>query len=506
MNAADLHPAPEALLRVRGLTKHYGTNVALNRVDLDILPGRVHVLFGENGSGKSTFISMLAGANQPTEGRVEIGGHAGAFRSVADARSHGIRAVFQEFSLVPQLTVAENIVLGEEPASTLGVLSKAEATQSARALISDLGFDLAPGDHVCTLARGKQQMVEICKALRRPPAVLILDEPTASLSEHDAKALFALVRRLRDDGCAIIYITHRMHEIPLLGDEVSVLRDGNLIATVPADTPESELIQLMTGRALSDIYPELPEPTGDSRLTLRNLSLAPELGVTTVTDINLEVRAGEIVGVAGLVGCGKSELGQACFGLRKVKAGEIRLDGEPVRFSHPAHAIAKGLWYSPSDRKNDGLAMGRSARENMSLSGLAWGRIAGRWLKPRQENQLLGELSRSVMFPQARLGESVSNFSGGNQQKVLLAKGLAQNIGVYVFDEPTVGVDVGARPAIYQYMANLLKAGAAILLVSSDLSELFGLSHRVLVMNGGRIVDEFQRGDYEEHRVLEKFF
>lgn len=491
-------------LRVRELSKRYGTNLALSPVSLDFIPGKVHVLFGENGAGKSTLISMIAGANEPTSGTIEIGAHCGSFRSVSEARAHGVRAVFQEFSLIPHLTVAENIALGEEPIGPIGLLSRSAARAQARRVIEELGFDLQPDTPVDQLARGKQQMVEICKAVRHDPSVLILDEPTASLSEHDTKALFALIGRLRNQGTAIIYITHRMHEIPLIGDEVAVLRDGCLIGTVPADTPESRLVELMTGRSLSDIYPAcVPVAAGAPvRLSLRRLATSDE----SVADASLEVRAGEIVGVAGLVGCGKSELAQACFGLRRIAAGELLVDGQRRRFRHPAEAIAAGVWYSPADRKRDGLVMMRPARENMSLSSLSFGQLAGRLLRRRRESELVGQVSRKVDFPVSRTGETVSNFSGGNQQKALLARGLGQSVGVYLFDEPTVGVDMGARHSIYEYLVGLSASGAAILLVSSDLPELLGLSHRLLVMRGGQLAAEFERGDYDEQRILEQFF
>ena len=498
--AESLAPA----LRVRELSKCYGTNLALSPVNLDFMPGRVHVLFGENGAGKSTLISMIAGANEPSAGAIEIDTHCGSFRSVNEARAHGVRAVFQEFSLIPHLTVADNITLGEEPIGPIGLLSRSAARAQARRVIEELGFDLDPDTPVDHLARGKQQMVEICKAVRHDPRVLILDEPTASLSEHDTKALFALIARLRNQGTAIIYITHRMHEIPLIGDEVAVLRDGCLIATVPADTPESRLVELMTGRALSDIYPAcVPVAAGAPvRLALRSLSTAD----ASVTNASLQVQAGEIVGVAGLVGCGKSELAQACFGLRRIAAGELLVDGQHRRFRHPAQAIAAGVWYSPADRKRDGLVMMRPARENISLSSLSFGALSGRLLRRGRESELVGQVSRKVGFPVNRTGEIVGNFSGGNQQKALLARGLGQSVGVYLFDEPTVGVDMGARHSIYEYLVGLSASGAAILLVSSDLPELLAMSHRLLVMRGGQLAAEFRRGDYDEQRILEQFF
>lgn len=490
------------LLSVHNLGKRYGNHHALRDVTLDLIPGEVHVLFGENGAGKSTLISMLAGANQPSDGHIQIDGTRVELESVAVARSLGIRAVFQEFSLIPHLSVSDNISLGEEEANGVGVLAKRLMRAKAAKLIGDLGFELDPDALVAQLPRGKQQMVEICKAVGQGPRVLILDEPTASLSEHDTQALFTLVNRLKAQGTAIVYITHRMHEITAIGDKVTVLRDGQWVATVGADTPEDTLIRLMTGRTLSDIYPAPVTQLGAVRLSLQHVSTRDNC----VADASLDVRAGEIVGVAGLVGCGKSELGQAVFGATKIAAGQILLDGREVRFSHPSQAIENGIWYSPPDRKHDGLALVRSAFDNMALSSLMFGHIKGRLRKPRHETGLVSKLAGNVEFPFARRGEPVSNFSGGNQQKVMLAKGLAQDIDIYIFDEPTVGVDVGARQAIYRYLAQLSAKGAAILLISSDLPELLGLCHRMFVMRRGQTVAEFNRADFNQQAILEQFF
>lgn len=505
-----VNQSPQAIsqpvVRVRELTKRYDKNVALDSVTLEFWPAEVHVLFGENGAGKSTLISMLAGANVPSAGTIETRERSGRFESVAQSRAHGVRAVFQEFSLIPYLTVAENIMLGEEPVVGLGVLSKSTAREEARKLIAELGFDLDVDARVASLTRGKQQMVEICKALRKPPELLILDEPTASLSEHDAQALLELLRRLKARGTAIIYVTHRMHEIPAIGDKVSVLRDGRLIATLPATTSEDELIRLMTGRQMSKIYPLPNAELGDIRLTLDKVTLAPQRGVVQVREASLAIRSGEIVGIAGLVGCGKSELAQACFGLQEVSSGSISLRNQQGIVRHPAEAIRNGLWYCPADRRKDGLALNRSARENMALSSYGFGPLQGPMRKPRLETEMLTELSRRVDFDAGRLDHTVANLSGGNQQKVLLAKSLGQQIDVFVLDEPTVGVDIAACLSIYQCLAALSAQGASILLVSSNLPELMGLTHRMLVMSEGRFVAEFHRDEYDEHRILEQFF
>lgn len=494
------------------LTKTYGQNAALDRVSLQFRPGEVHVLFGENGAGKSTLISMISGANTPTSGQILLKGRPVRFDSVRMARASGVRAVFQEFSLVPDLTVAQNITLGEEPAlgprslGLTGILSKGAARAEARRLIEDLGFDLDPDARVAALTRGKQQMVEICKAMRVRPDLLILDEPTASLSEHDSQALFALIRRLTAAGTAIIYVTHRMHEIPLIGHRLSVLRDGQFVATVPADTPEDRLIELMTGRNMAKIYPQPRAELGEVKLRLDKVTLAPRPGAEPVRDVSLTVRAGEIVGLAGLVGCGKSNLAQACFGLHRVTDGRIEVKGRAIQPRHPAEAIRAGLWYSPSDRKHDGLALDQTAHKNIILSGLTFGPSRGELLRPRRDAARLSDLVQMVEFDPARLDEPVARFSGGNQQKILLAKALVQDVDVYVFDEPTVGVDIGACLSIYRCLDALSARGAAILLVSSNLPELMGLTHRMLVMSQGNLVAEFDRAEYDEHKILEQFF
>lgn len=499
-------------IELKGISKAFGPVQANKDISIRVMPGTIHGIIGENGAGKSTLISMIAGANRPSAGTILIEGREITPASVAEARALGVRAVFQEFSLIPAMTVAENITLGEEPAAlfdaagSLGILSKSTARAEARRLIDDLGFDLDPDARIETLTRGKQQMVEICKAMRLRPKLLILDEPTASLSEHDAQALFALVRRLTAAGTAIIYVTHRMHEIPLIGTRLSVLRDGRLVATVPADTPEDRLIELMTGRALAKIYPQPRADLGPVRLELRDVTLARKAGSEAVENASLTVRAGEIVGIAGLVGCGKGNLAQACFGLHRVTEGEIRVKDRPLRPRHPSEAIRAGLWYSPSDRKTDGLAMEQSAHRNIILSGLTFGPSRGAVLQPGRDAVRLRDIVKLVDFDATRLDEPVARFSGGNQQKILLAKSLVQDVDVYVLDEPTVGVDIGACLAIYACLAELSARGAAILLVSSNLPELMGLTHRMYVMSRGRLTAEFDRADYDEHRILAQFF
>ncbi|MEZ5722831.1 MAG: sugar ABC transporter ATP-binding protein [Paracoccaceae bacterium] len=397
-------------------------------------------------------------------------------------------------------------MVGEEPLNRFGLFSRAMARGRGTSADRRIRFRSRPRRAGDLADAGKQQMVEICKALRQRPRLLILDEPTASLSEHDSQILLDLVRRLKAQGTAIIYVTHRMHEIPAIGDCVTVLRDGQLIDTVPADTPEDDLIRLMTGRQMSKVYPEPRVDLGDVRLRIDNITTARQSGHVQVKGASLTVRAGEIVGIAGLVGCGKSELAQAAFGLHFLEEGNITVDGRTGRASHPSVAIRNKVWYLPSDRRLDGLSMMRSARENMALSSYSFGPLEGAWVKRNRETRILEELARHVDFDIGKLDDPVSSLSGGNQQKVLLAKAMVQDISVYVLDEPTVGVDIGACLSIYRALAELSALGAAILIVSSNLPELMGLTHRLMVMSDGRFVAEFQRDEYDEHRILEQFF
>lgn len=489
-------------LRVHSVSKKYGNHLALDKVNLELNKGEVHIIFGENGAGKSTLISIIAGANQPTAGTLEIGSYKGVFKSVSSARESGVRAVFQEFSLVPSLSVGDNINLGEEKLSKFYLLEKEKQIYCTQKVIDELGFDLNAKDIISSLPRGKQQMVEICKAVLQQPKVLILDEPTASLSDHDTNALFRLINKLKKQGTAIVYITHRMHEIEQIGDVVTVLRDGKYIATIPADTAENEMIHLMTGRSVDEVYPQRNFKTGKTLLKITNLS-SPD---GSVKNVNLEARSGEIVGIAGLVGCGKSELGQTCFGLTKASSGKIEVNNNEVDIKHPSDAISKGIWYSPADRKRDGLSLVHAADKNMSLSSLSFGEHKSVLVNSKKEQELVSRISGSVEFPNSRIKEEVGNFSGGNQQKALLAKSLAQNAQIYIFDEPTVGVDINARKSIYKYIHQLSEVGAAVVLISSDLSELIGLSDRILVMRNGSIVHEFDKINFDQHSILEYFF
>lgn len=491
------------LLELRGVSKSYPGVLALDRVDLELRAGEAHVLFGENGAGKSTLISLVAGVQTPDAGEIRLAGAPVRFASVHEARTAGVSAVFQEFSLVPQLTVAENIVLGDEPRQGF-LLDVAAARRIARELLDRLGFSLDPDARVEGLARAEQQMVEIAKAFRTAPEVLVLDEPTASLTEREAHRLLALVDQLKARGVGILYITHRMGEIRRIGDRVTVLRDGRKIGTVPATTSEDELVRLMTGRAIEQIFPAIPPvPCGPPVLRVEELTT----GSGSVVGASFALHAGEILGLAGLVGSGKSEAARAIFGIEPLASGRVLLDGVPVETPSPAAMLARGVLYLPPDRREEGLAMVRPARENMTMAVLDRPELGpGPWLGRLKEARLAHELARRIELRPAQPERAVELFSGGNQQKVLFARALARPVRLLMLDEPTVGVDMATRASLYRLIVELAEKGTAILLVSSDLPEILHLSHRVLVFHRGRIRAELEGAAIGEEAVLQHFF
>lgn len=491
------------LIRVERLSKRFPGVVALDQVDFELNAGEVHVLFGENGAGKSTLIQILAGALEPSEGTVSLRGETVTLESVHHARALGISTVFQDFSLVPTLTVEDNLFLGAEH-TRRGLIDKATLRRRASEVLDRLGFPLKPQRFVQDLSRAEQQMVEIAKAFRTEPAVLILDEPTASLTDREADRLFSLIEQIKDHGVGVIYVTHRMNEIRRVGDRITVLRDGRFVATIPvSEANEERLLQLMTGRMISQVFPKIAFRPGDPLLVIENLMT--DSG--SVIELSLEVRAGEVVGLAGLVGCGKSAAGRACFGLEPVAAGTIRLDGHDVTGLGPRAMLDRGLFYLPPDRRAEGLVMPRSVRENIALPWLAvppfsrWG-----FLDRHGEWAAVHELARRINLQPLSIERDVEHFSGGNQQKVLLAKALCRPIKLYILDEPTVGIDVGTRVAIYELIGRLCEAGAGILLISSDLPEILHLTNRTYIMYRGRLSGQVVGTGITQDAVLGYFF
>ncbi len=491
------------LFDVRDVGKRFPGVEALKNVSFQLKAGEVHVLFGENGAGKSTLISMLAGVHQPTSGKIFFKGQEVEFTSVHHARSVGVSAVFQEFSLVDQLTVEQNLFLGAE--QTDGIfLNRRRLHEEAEGILKTLGFDLKAGQKVAYLSRAEQQMVEIAKAFRSELSVLILDEPTASLTERETDRLFELIEQVKAQGVGIIYITHRMAEIKRIGDRITVLRDGAFVDTVDAKSAsEDHLVTLMTGRVIDQIFPAISFKPKETSLEIQNLKT--EDG--RVNDVSLNVRKGEIVGLAGLVGSGKSRLIRACFGLANVAAGSVSFEGEDVTGLSLQKMLKRGFFYNPPDRRAEGLIMMRSCRENISLPSLDLPAFSLRGLlRRREEKQVAQALAEQLQLHPLRIERDVEHFSGGNQQKVLLAKCLTRDVKLYVFDEPTVGVDVGTRTEIYKFIARLCEEGAAIILISSDLPEVLHMSHRLYVMHRGRLQAELTGDDINQENVLKQFF
>ncbi|MDX2485199.1 MAG: sugar ABC transporter ATP-binding protein [Pseudodonghicola sp.] len=490
------------LVETRGLTKRYPGVLALNSVDFDLEPGEVHVLFGENGAGKSTLISMLAGANAPTEGTITLNGAPVRFTSVAEAQAKGIYTVFQEFSLIPTLTVAENIFLGWEPMRGPFVDHRA-MRRRAREMFKDLGFEIDPTAITASLSRAQQQMVEITKAFHGDLSVLILDEPTASLTDREVDHLFGFIASLKARGVGIVYISHRIQEFQRIADRVTVLRDGAKIGTVAMrDTDEGALVEMMTGRAIAEIYPQIARQPGAVLLTAKGLK-TPGLSAA-----DLEMRAGEVLGVAGLVGSGKSRLFRALMGLVPRQGGTVTLHGVDITHA-PTRAIIKGgMYYLSPDRKAEGLDLAKSSNDNLAINLVMGGTGVSRsgFINWKAVQAKSAQIADHVELHDGYRAKRVSQLSGGNQQKVLFGKCFGQEADIYVFDEPTVGVDMGTRSALYLLIKELAEAGKAVVLISSDLPEVLNLSHRMLVLAHGRISAELSGDDMVEDTVLKYFF
>lgn len=475
------------LLKLENVSKHFPGVMALDNVHFEILPGEVHALLGENGAGKSTLIKIVSGVYQPDVGDLFVAGEAVRFSSPNDAQQRGIATIYQELLLFPELSVAENIFMGHAPKTRLGTIDwkrmRHLAQQQLRLLdIHDLDVDTLVG----TLSVGNRQRVEIAKALSQNARLLIMDEPTAALTGADVERLFGTVRLLRERGVGIIYISHRLEEIFALADRVTVLRDGAYVGTQDvSDTDESTLIGMMVGRTIENLYPKLPASIGEPVLELRGVSRAP-----LTRNVSLTLRRGEIVGLAGLVGAGRSELAQILFGITPAQAGSIFLDGRQVHIRCPSDATSLGIAYVPEDRSTQGLIREMRIRENVSMAVLK--RLARATFIDRERERTLAKRSIEQFNIRASSDETVvKQLSGGNQQKVVLSKWLASEPRVLIMDEPTRGIDVGAKAEIHRLMSELAGRGLAVLMISSELPEIMGMSDRILVMHSGEIVAEF---------------
>ncbi|SDJ22905.1 sugar ABC transporter ATP-binding protein [Nonomuraea jiangxiensis] len=484
-------------LELRGVRKGYGGVEVLHGVDVTAEGGRVLAIAGANGAGKSTLIKVLAGAVPLDGGEILLDGEPLSLRGPEDAQGLGFRTVYQELSLVPQLTVTENVLLGALPTKR-GLIDWPAAHARVRALLEEIGFaDIDPRVRAGRLSVARQQMVEIAKALAVEPRMLVLDEPSAVLAGTDLDRLFDLIRRLRERGVAILYVSHRLAEVMEISDSITVIKDGRVVDTLtPARTSEDEIIALMAGRRLEQIYPDrVPEP-GKPLLSVRGLSLD---GV--FDDVSFDLAAGEIVGMFGLVGSGRSEVARCVFGADRPTSGTVELDGAVTRFHTPGDAIGAGVALVTEDRKHSGLVLGMDVTDNITFATMARISRAGLLDVRRRAAHVQDMIERLGIHP-PRPEVPVRHLSGGNQQKVVLAKWLLTRPRVLILDEPTRGVDMATRVDIYRMIDELTREGVAILLISSDLTEVLGATDRVLVMRGGRLVAEVGSADTTEDEVL----
>ncbi|AXF26135.1 sugar ABC transporter ATP-binding protein [Burkholderia pyrrocinia] len=479
------------------ICKRFPGVAALTDVDLTLYPGEVHMLLGENGAGKSSLMKVLFGAYRADSGEIRYDGMPVVIESPADAKRLGIAVIFQEFSLVPHLSIAQNIYLGREPRNRFGLVDHRRMHSDAAAVLMQLGLAYDTRTHAADLGVAQQQMVEIAKALSHDARVLVMDEPTAAISDREADALFTVVHRLRDAGVAIVYISHRMKEVFDLGDRVTVLRDGHLVTSMPAgDATPDQLIALMVGRKVGAVYQRRYfGPSGEIALDVRDLTTS-----TGVNGVDLQVRCGEIVGLSGLVGAGRTEVARAVMGADPIQGGRIEIFGKSVP-GGPHEVVKRGVGLIPENRKQEGLALRRSVHENLLVSSL-WHLFPKGWYQPARARRATRDLIDMLRIAPGDPAKRVRNLSGGNQQKIVIGKWLRAECRLYIFDEPTRGIDIGAKTEIFNLIERLVEEGAAVLLISSELSEIVHVCDRAYVMRGGAISGELQREQLSEESIL----
>lgn len=496
MNHASSHPV---LLSMRGLGKRYADWV-LQDVDLDIHRGEVHALIGANGAGKSTLVRIVSGLVRSDAGSMTIAGHRHEPAGKAEAESAGVQIVQQELNLIPTLTIAENLMLNRLP-RRLGFIRHRELDRSAWQALELVGLtDIDPRTSVGELGVGRQQLIEIAAALMRDCRILILDEPTAALTGPQVDQLFEQVRKLKQAGVGILYVSHRMEEIRRIADRATILRDGRLVTTCPvADLSVDEIVRLMVGREVIQEARYRKHELGSVAMRVQGLRRGE-----AVRDVDLEVRHGELLGITGLIGSGRTELLRAIFGADCADAGSVRLGKQPPRrFRSPGEAVAAGIAMIPEDRKQHGLLLARSLRENTTLGRLGcYARRWAGWIDSRAENRAVQHQAEAMDIRCDSIEQPVSQLSGGNQQKVVIARWLLHDADVILFDEPTRGIDVAAKAAIYHLLGDLVEHGKAIVVVSSDLRELMAICDRIAVMSAGRIAGTFERAEWTQDKIM----
>jgi ribose transport system ATP-binding protein len=496
------------LLEMRGIAKRFGGVHALKGVDFELRHGEVHALLGENGAGKSTLINVLSGVFGDYEGTVEVGGEPVRFHRPAQAQAAGVATIHQELDLVPEMTVAENLFLGREPRTRLRLLDRGRLHRDARELLEHIGVAIDPARRLGSLRVGEQQLVEIAKALSLDARILVMDEPTSALADAEVDQLFAVIRDLRARDVGVLYVSHRLEELPAIADRATVLRDGRLAGTVEMGaTSRQELIRMMVGQPLGDLFPDAAAQAGDELLVLERLTVTPRRprpGRSEPRGVSLRVRRGEVVGLAGLMGSGRTELLETLYGAGSPgqRSGRVLLEGREVEIASPRQALAAGIGFVPEDRKDLGLVLGQSVSTNVTIAALRSFARAGLVRRGAERRAVDRSMSDLAIKASGRLA-AVRTLSGGNQQKVVFAKQLLTRPKLLLLDEPTRGVDVGAKAEIYRLLAGLAADGLGILMASSELPELLGICDRIVVLRAGTVAVEFDAREATQELVLE---
>jgi rhamnose transport system ATP-binding protein len=487
----------EYILELNKISKRFSGVEVLHEVNLSLKPGEVHAILGENGAGKSTLVKVITGVHQPDGGEIRLNGETVQFNDPRESRQAGIAAIYQELSLFPDLDVAENIFVGRQPTTSGGRIDWRKLYDEAGKLLTSLGVHLNLRQKARSLSIAQQQMVEIARAFSINARILIMDEPTSSLTLSEVADLFRLVRRLRNEGTGVIFISHRLEELFELADRVTILRDGNYVGTRPLnEVNRDELIRLMVGRTISNLFPKQDVEAGEVVLKVENLSQA---GV--FENISFELRKGEILGMAGLVGAGRTDLARAIFGVEPPSSGRIEVEGQEVQINSPQDAIRLGLAYVPEDRQLHGLIPQMNITANISLPMLREYASRG-WLRDNVELKAAFGAARQMEVRANNIWQKARELSGGNQQKIVLAKWLSTNPRILILDEPTRGIDVGTKAAVHALMSKLASEGIAILMISSELPEILGMSDRVLVMREGHLTGQFARADATQEKII----
>jgi ribose transport system ATP-binding protein len=485
------------MIQMSGISKAFSGNVVLRDVQFELLNEEIHALMGENGAGKSTLMKILSGIYTKDNGEVRVDGQLMDFKSAKDSEKQGIHVIHQELNILPDLTVAENLFLGKELKYGLGILKRKEMEQEAKKLLNKLGLDVHPRTRAGDLSVGKQQIIEIAKAIASDAKYIVMDEPTAALTDREIQTLFKTVRELKSKGISFVYISHRMEEIFAICDRITVLRDGAYVGVkkIP-ETTFDEIVAMMVGRQLGERFPSRSAKIGGKKLEVKGLS-----SDDVFQDVSFTLHQGEVLALAGLMGAGRTEIAEALFGYRKSTQGEVFIDGQKVHIRTPIEAMKLGIGFVTEDRKSEGLILDFSIKENIMLANLEKGSKAG-VIKPSKENELVQNYINQLRIRSSSAEQPVKSLSGGNQQKVVIAKWLGTQPQILILDEPTRGVDIGAKKEIYHIINQLAEAGVSILMISSELPEVIGMADRVLVMQEGKLTGVVEKEEMTQERIM----